>query len=152
MTDLAIRSATLNDLPAIQALEQQAPTASHWTLPQYEKLLSDGVVLVAEQGGHLRGFLCAQNVAVEWEIENVVVATEFRRRGIANALVRALIERARSQKANPLLGEVRLEVRESNAPARRLYEKHGFREAGRRRAYYLNPLEDAILYALQLND
>jgi [ribosomal protein S18]-alanine N-acetyltransferase len=152
MTDLAIRSATLNDLPAIQALERQALTAAHWTLPQYEKLLSHGIVLIAEQGGHLCGFLCAQKVGAEWEIENVVVAAEFKRRGIANALVRALIERATNQKAQSVLIEVHLEVRESNAPARRLYEKHGFREVGCRRGYYSSPLEDAILYALQLND
>jgi ribosomal-protein-alanine acetyltransferase len=156
MTDLAVRSATLNDVPAIQALERQAPTAAHWTSSQYGKLLSEGIVLVAEQAGHLLGFLCAQSVGVEWEIENVVVATDFQRRGIANALVRALIERAASQKAQSLLPEapleMRLEVRESNTPARHLYEKHGFRQAGRRRGYYSNPLEDAILYALQLSD
>ena len=152
MTDVTIRSAALNDVPAIQALEQQAPTAAHWTSAQYEKLLSNGIVLVAEQAGHLRGFLCAQSVAGEWEIENVVVATEFQRRGIANALVRALIERVTNQKAQSVLIEVHLEVRESNAPARRLYEKHGFREVGCRRGYYSSPLEDAILYALQLND
>ena len=148
MTDLAVRSATLNDVPAIQALERQAPTAAHWTSSQYGKLLSEGIVLVAEQAGHLLGFLCAQSVGVEWEIENVVVAAEFQRGGIANALVRALIERAASQKAQSLL----LEVRESNTPARRLYEKHGFRQVGHRRSYYSNPVEDAILYALQLDD
>ena len=45
-----------------------------------------------------------------------------------------------------------LEVRESNHPARRFYEKHSFLEAGRRRAYYRNPEEDAVLYRLDLAD
>ena len=90
--------------------------------------------------------MCAQAVAGEWEIENVVVAAGFLRRGIASELVHELIQRAQSEAAPAIL----LEVRESNLPARGLYEKHGFREVGRRRAYYRDPVEDAILYALRL--
>ena len=144
---VAIRSAALNDLPAMLAIEQQSPGAAHWTFEQYHKLVGSGVVLVAEEAGSLCGFVCAQAVAGEWEIENVVVAAEFLRRGIANELVRALIQRAESEAASAIL----LEVRESNLPARGLYEKHGFREVGRRRGYYRDPLEDAILYALRFN-
>jgi ribosomal-protein-alanine N-acetyltransferase len=144
---LAIRSARLNDVPAILALEQQTPGAAHWTPEQYSKLVSSGIVLVAEEAGDLCGFICAQAVAGELEIENVVVDRAFRRSGIANELVRALIQRARSESATAIL----LEVRESNLPARRLYEKHAFREVGRRPAYYSDPAEDAILYALRFN-
>jgi ribosomal-protein-alanine acetyltransferase len=156
---VAIRSAVLNDVPAILAIERQAPTAAHWTLEQYRKLVESGVVLVAEEAadqapapgkerkerGRLFGFLCAKAVAGEWEIENVVVAAEFLCRGIAHQLVLELIERARNGAASNVL----LEVRESNRAARCLYEKCGFREVGRRRAYYANPVEDAILYALR---
>jgi ribosomal-protein-alanine N-acetyltransferase len=144
---LAIRSARLNDVPAILALEQQTPGAAHWTPEQYSKLVSSGIVLVAEDAGDLCGFICAQAVAGELEIENVVVDRAFRRSGIANELVRALIQRARSESATAIL----LEVRESNLPARRLYEKHAFREVGRRPAYYSDPAGDAILYALRFN-
>jgi len=91
---VAIRSATLNDVPAILALEQQAPSAAHWTTEQYNKLLDVGAVLVAEEAGKLSGFVCAKAVANEWEIENVVVAAAFLRRGIANELVCELIQRA----------------------------------------------------------
>src|SRR5450759_3069707 len=83
---VAIRSAALDDLPAILAIEQPAPTASHWTSEQYNKLVGSGVVLVAEEAGKLCGFVCAKAVAGEWEIENVVVAAEFLGRGIANEL------------------------------------------------------------------
>jgi ribosomal-protein-alanine N-acetyltransferase len=141
-----IRSAALNDVPAILAIEQQAPGAAHWTRDQYNQLVSNGVILVAEEAGRLCGFVCAQAVAGEWEIENVVVAAGFLRRGIANALLGALIQRAKNEAASALL----LEVRESNLAARGLYEKHGFREVGRRRAYYKNPPEGAILYTLRL--
>ncbi|MFY9904583.1 MAG: ribosomal protein S18-alanine N-acetyltransferase [Terriglobales bacterium] len=151
---VAIRSARLTDVPAILAIEQRAASAAHWTAEQYNKLVDRGVILVAEgthtEGTHERanrlcGFICAQIVVGEWEIENVVVAAEFLRQGIASELLGALIQRARDEHVSSLL----LEVRESNLPARRLYEKHGFREVGRRRLYYQVPEEDAILYALQ---
>ena len=141
---VAIRSAALNDVPAILAIEQPAPGAAHWTSEQYNKLVNSGVVLVAEAAGQLCGFVCAQAVAGDWEIENLVVSAEFLRRGIANELVRELIRRAKSEPASAML----LEVRESNLPARGLYEKHGFCEVGRRRVYYTDPVEDAVLYAL----
>jgi ribosomal-protein-alanine N-acetyltransferase len=144
---VAIRSAALNDVPLILAIEQRAPSAAHWTSQQYHKLVGNGVMLVAEEAGKLCGFVCAQVVAGEWEIENVVVAAEFLRRGIADNLVRALIQRAESEEASAIL----LEVRESNLPAHGLYEKHGFREVGRRRVYYKDPVEDAILYSLRLD-
>ena len=139
----AIRSATLDDVPAILAIEQQAASAAHWPAEEYEKLIKTGVVLLAEQAGEICGFVCAKAVASEWEIENVVVANEFRRQGIADRLEQALIDQAERLAASRIL----LEVRESNWPARRLYEKHTFREVGRRLKYYNNPLEDAILYS-----
>lgn len=148
---VAIRSASLNDVPAILAIEGQAASAAHWTSAQYSKLVNDGVVLVAEcareDSGKLCGFICAQIVAGEWEIENVVVATEFLRRGIASELMAAFMQRAREERASAVL----LEVREANLAARRLYEKHGFREVGLRRLYYQVPEEDAILYRLQFD-
>ena len=148
---VVIRAAALNDLPAILAIEQQAPGAAHWTADQYSKLVDSGVVLVAEEAaeeaGQLCGFVCAKAVAGEWEIENVVVAAEFLRRGVASELVHALIHRAPGEAASAIL----LEVRESNLPASRLYEKHGFREVGRRRGYYRDPVEDAILYVLRFD-
>jgi ribosomal-protein-alanine N-acetyltransferase len=144
---VSIRTAALVDVPAILALERQAIGAAHWTLDQYHKLVGSGVVLVAEEPGKLCGFIAAQTVAGEWEIENVAVAAELVRRGIGTKLVGALIARARSEAAAAIL----LEVRESNLAARGLYERQGFREVGRRRAYYAVPVEDAILYALRFD-
>ena len=145
---IAIRSALFDDVPAIVAIEQLAASAAHWTAEQYKKLVGSGVVLVAEgaaeAAGSLCGFISAKAVAGEWEIENVVVSAEFLRRGIADELLRQLIQRAQNEAASTIL----LEVRESNLPARRLYERRGFRDVGRRRAYYSDPVEDAILYAL----
>jgi ribosomal-protein-alanine N-acetyltransferase len=160
---VAIRSARLNDVAEILAIERQSPGAAHWTAEQYAKRVHSGVVLIAEPAAEpaaehapgpcetpneraaLCGFICSHAVAGEWEIENVVVAAEFLRCGIAGELLGELIQRAVDQAASAIL----LEVRESNRPARQLYEKHGFGEVGRRRAYYSDPPEDAVLYALR---
>jgi len=144
--NLTIRPATEIDLPAMIEIERNSPSAAHWTSEQYQRLLELGVVLVAHAQDVLVGFICAGMIAPEWEIENVVVADQHRRQGIADALLKGLLEQATSRR-----GEVvRLEVRESNRPARGLYEKHGFSEKGRRRHYYQNPEEDAVVYELRL--
>lgn len=147
MMPVTISSAALNDVPAILAIEQSVPRAAHWTPEQYNNLVDNGVVLVAKQAGRLCGFVCAKAVAGEWEIENVAVSAALLCRGIANQLVRELIQRAKNEDASAIL----LEVRESNLPARQLYEKHGFRKVGRRLLYYRDPVEDAILYALRFH-
>jgi len=140
---VAIRSATNEDVSALLAVEQGSPSAAHWTGEKYNKLLANGIILLAEEAGQLRGFICAQAVAGEWEIENLVVTADFLRRGIATELLRELIQCAETSAPSAIL----LEVRESNLPARRLYEKLGFCVEGCRRMYYKDPPEDAILYA-----
>ena len=92
------------------------------------------------------GFLVASCVSEEWELESVVVAQEVRRRGVGSMLVRELVKRAVAASASALI----LEVRESNAPARQLYEKLGFIQETCREDYYQGPLEPAILYRFSL--
>jgi len=137
-----IRPAKKPDLPAVLEIERQSATAAHWSNEQYEHLFESGVILVAELDGIVRGFICANSVVPEWELENVVVAHGARRRGVADALVSELVNIFKSRSGVSLW----LEVRESNHPARRLYEKHGFRETGVRDSYYRDPVEDAVLY------
>ena len=144
---VTIRSAVLDDVPALLAIEGEASSAAHWTREQYERLVESEIVLVAMDGGNISGFVCAKKVAGVWEIENLVVAKHGRRRGIADGLLDELFRRARNEGSSA----VWLEVRESNRPALRLYEKHGFCETGRRRGYYSEPVEDAVLYELRLN-
>jgi ribosomal-protein-alanine acetyltransferase len=91
----------------------------------------------------LVGFLVARHVSEEWELENLVVASAFRGRGFGSQLLRALLARVREAESRGLF----LEVRESNAAARKLYQNAGFRETGRRRRYYADPAEDAVLYS-----
>lgn len=146
MSPISIRAAVLDDIPAILAIEQSAPSASHWNAEQYKRRVrnqnEDACFLVAEYQGKLAGFICARIIAGEWEIENVVVAEEFRRHGIAAELMRSLMVRSEQASGTAML----LEVRESNTAARALYAKSGFVEVGRRPRYYREPIEDAILY------
>ena len=143
---MRIRPATAADIPAILALERTAPLAAHWTPAEYEHIFTAGqtprVALVADEGGELRGFLVGRALGPDWEIENVAVAASAQRAGRATALMESFLEIARQGGA----GRVYLEVRESNQPARSLYEKCEFTIAGRRKAYYRDPVEDALVY------
>jgi ribosomal-protein-alanine N-acetyltransferase len=146
-----IRTATPDDIPFLLQLEHDSNTAAHWTLQQYTNLFRDGaaahrLVLLAETEDVPLGFLVAQHIASEWELENIVVSSTERRKGFGARLLRALLDTA-SQSASE---SVFLEVRESNLPARRFYEKTGFQQAGVRKGYYRDPPEDAILYRLDI--
>ena len=145
-----IRSARSQDREAMAALERQSPTAAHWAASFYVGLFDEGtaerVVLVAEDEGGVRGFLVALIVGHECELENIVVAKGNRRLGLGSKLIRALIDAVRDQKGNHIF----LEVRESNVTARSLYETCGFTIGGRRKSYYKDPEDDAVLYSLTL--
>jgi [ribosomal protein S18]-alanine N-acetyltransferase len=148
--DTQIRAACPADIPSIVGLERQASSAAHWPESFYRAIFEGGgavrIFRVAEAGGLLQGFLLARVIADECELENIIVAEASQRRGFGSKLIRALVEAARDQNATRIL----LEVRESNASARALYEKCGFALTGRRKAYYTNPVEDAVGYTLKV--
>ena len=150
---MLIRKATLDDVPPIRDLEQQAETAAHWAEREYDALFSPEaprrIALIAANeadASHLHGFVIARCGIDEWEIENVVVAEQQRRRGLGAGLVRRLLEQASEQGVTSVL----LEVRQSNTAARRLYEKLGFSEVGRRTGYYREPVEDALVLKISV--
>ena len=97
--------------------------------------------LVAMEGEALAGYVGSQSVLGESDMMNVAVDPAFRRRGIARALVTSLVEELAKAGNHSLT----LEVRASNTPAIGLYEKLGFRQIGRRKNYYRNPREDALI-------
>ena len=97
--------------------------------------------LVATEGENVAGYIGSQTVMDETDMMNVAVHPDFRRRGIAEALVNGLVDALKTQGSHCLT----LEVRASNAPAIALYEKLGFSEIGRRKNYYRNPREDALI-------
>ena len=97
--------------------------------------------LVALDGDRVAGYVGSQSVMGESDMMNIAVHPDYRRQGIAEALVLALVSRLKSEGNYQLT----LEVRASNIPAQRLYEKLGFTEVGRRRNYYRAPREDALI-------
>ena len=97
--------------------------------------------LVATEGETVAGYIGSQTVIDETDMMNVAVHPDFRRKGIAEALVNTLVENLQKMGSHCLT----LEVRASNAPAIALYEKLGFAEIGRRKNYYRNPREDALI-------
>lgn len=97
--------------------------------------------LVAMDGDKVAGYIGSQTVMGEADMMNVAVAPEYRRRGIAQALVTELIARLKDADCT----QITLEVRASNESAIALYQKLGFQQVGCRPRYYRNPKEDALI-------
>ena len=112
-----------------------------WSENMLREELGKGIFLVAEQDGRTAGYVGCQTVLDEGYITNVAVSPDFRRQGIARALIAELTAKAGENK----LAFVTLEVRESNLAARRLYEKLGFAALGVRRGFYSAPPDDAVV-------
>ena len=97
--------------------------------------------LVALDGDRLLGYVGSQTVVGETDMMNIAVHPEYRRRGVAEKLILALVEGLKGMESHCLT----LEVRASNVPAIALYEKLGFAQVGLRKNYYRNPKEDALI-------
>ena len=97
--------------------------------------------LVALDGETVAGYVGSQTVMDESDMMNVAVHPDCRRQGIAEELINALTDALREKESRCLT----LEVRASNEPAKKLYEKLGFVSVGLRKNYYRNPREDALI-------
>jgi ribosomal-protein-alanine N-acetyltransferase len=140
--DLRIRHLSYSDLPGVISIERRSfPTP--WSLAMFVLELSkpSGICLAAVDGeGRLAGYLVCSRYDTVWHLMNVAVDDRLLRQGIATALMERLFELA--DKPNE---QYTLEVRTSNDAAIRLYESFDFRAAGRRRAYYHDNREDALI-------
>lgn len=138
-----IDMARLADVPAIVAIER-AVFSDPWSARSFREVLSNASVFCAcarDAAGSVAGYVVAWFVADEGEIANLAVAPAHWGTGIGRALLDASLAEAAARRLNA----VYLEVRDSNARARRLYGSRGFEEIGRRRSYYRRPVEDAIV-------
>ena len=100
----------------------------------------------ADNGGVL-GFCILRRTADEAELYQIAVREDVRRRGVADSLMRRIMRYCHEN----TIGSIYLEVRKSNEAAIRLYKKHGFKNAGRRKNYYSSPVEDAVMMSLALD-
>jgi ribosomal-protein-alanine N-acetyltransferase len=139
--ELEIRELAYADLPQVIAIERRAfPTP--WSLAMFVLELSkpSGICLAAVEGRAIIGYLVCSRYDTVWHLMNVAVEPARQRQGIASALLERLFEQADKPSE-----QYTLEVRTSNEAAIRLYERFGFRAAGRRRAYYHDNREDALI-------
>ncbi len=148
-----VRPMTAADLGRVMEIAGSLKEAPAWPLAAWEKALEPEsaprrVCLVAEDRvrGEAAGFAVASLLGEQAELESIGVAAESQRRGLGRLLFGALAAQLKAAWA----GEVILEVRDSNRAARGLYRSLGFVESGRRRRYYHDPEEDAVLMALRL--
>jgi ribosomal-protein-alanine acetyltransferase len=142
---IRVRDFRAGDVDAVLAIQQHSVTASMWTREHYLAVIrrqnDRRHALVIEDDGDVGGFIIGTKIGEEWEIENVAVKPDARRRGLGSHLVGEFISLAKIIGAKAIF----LEVRESNRAARALYEKWAFTEEGRRKSYYKEPEEDALV-------
>ena len=138
------RLADEQDLDGVLAVESESFT-NPWTRDMYAWELQNRsmchILVVRTADCRVAGFCAFWLVFDEIHINNIALRPDFRARGIGTALLREVLEEGHR------LGGRRatLEVRASNAGARKLYERMGFYVAGVRRNYYSEPVEDALI-------
>ena len=138
---IEIRQAREEDIPVVLEIER-AVFSTPWTEGQLLSEQGEGrFFALAVQDGKLLGYCILRNFAEEAELYKIAVAETSRRRGIADRLLTAVLTYAEESG----ITKIYLEVRAGNEPAISLYQKYGFVAAGRRKGYYDNPVEDAII-------
>jgi [ribosomal protein S18]-alanine N-acetyltransferase len=143
---LTIRKMTLDDVPAVVDLDQKSFSLP-WPERSFRFELTDNPASrcwVAELDGQIVGMIVVWLLVDEAHVATIATHPDFRRKGIAKRLLAHALQRLIDQGAHSSF----LEVRESNLAAQEMYRKFGYVETGRRRRYYRDNDEDAILMNL----
>ncbi len=155
--EVQVRVGGAADLAGVIALERATAEAPHWPVGEYAAIVGPQsrevrrCLFVAQDAGTLIGFAVGKVVGgseSSAEIESVAVAAEARRRGVGRALCVAVADWCRAQGAIVM----ELEVRAGSAGAVALYAGLGFVVVGQRRGYYRDPVDDAVLMRLELEE
>lgn len=145
---LSIRSALPDDADAMAAIEREC-FSDPWSEESFRQMMALPVSLSlaatteTDEGEGLVGYLMALAVEPEGEIANIAVSPNCRRLGVGRALMTEGLRLMEERGCDRFF----LEVRESNLPAQALYGQLGFEVTGRRKRYYKDPCEDALLMA-----
>ena len=139
MKIIPMTQAHVSSVAALEDLCFSDPWSENSVASELRNPLSLWLVAVEEET--VLGYVGSQTVMGETDMMNVAVHPDHRRRGIARMLIEALVHALKDRESHSLT----LEVRASNDPAIALYTNMGFAEAGRRRNYYRNPKEDALI-------
>ena len=141
-TAVDIRLLALADLNAIEQIERRSyPTPWSRSLFAGELAKPTSLCLGAFEDDQLAGYLIISRYVDAWHVMNIAVAPQFRRRGIATALLQKLFEQTEDGSRRGYTLEVRL----SNEGAIKLYERLAFTARGTRRGYYTDNREDALI-------
>ena len=135
----------LDEVAELERICFSTPWSRNMLAEELDNYLSAFLVAL-DDNDKVAGYAGLQAVLDEGYINNVAVDPRFRRQGVAGQLVEAFLRFGAAR-----LAFLTLEVRASNAPAIALYEKYGFTQAGRRRDYYDDPKEDALLMTLRFD-
>jgi ribosomal-protein-alanine N-acetyltransferase len=144
--NLLIRKMTLEDLSAVIELDQMSFSLP-WPERSFRFELTDNPASrcwVAEVDGKLVGMIVVWLLVDEAHVATLATHPDFRRRGIAKMLLSHALRKLLAEGARSSF----LEVRVSNLPAQQMYRKFGYQEAGRKRGYYKDNNEDAVLMTL----
>lgn len=146
---MKIRKMTKDDILSVAGLERLI-FSKPWSAKSLTESLKDPMYhfFTAEEDGIIVGYMGLYAVCGEGNITNIAVMPEYRRRGIGEALLKAMLESCREEGT----AAVTLEVRESNRGAICLYEKYGFTIAGVRPGFYEEPREDAVIMWNDVNN
>jgi ribosomal-protein-alanine N-acetyltransferase len=133
---LAMRDLRWWDLAAVHVIEEASFPDTAWSIETFWSELA-GVpetrrYWVIEEGDQVVGYAGLMSVVPEADIQTIAVSSEYRDRGIGAQLLTAAMAEARDRGCRHLM----LEVTSDNAPARRLYERHGFEVIAQRSNYY----------------
>ena len=144
---MAVRKMAAEDIDAAAQLEQVC-FSDPWTPAMLKESLENPLYcfFVDEEAGVVRAYAGMFSVLDEGNIANIAVFPEYRRKGIGEALLSALIQYGTERGLSVLF----LEVREGNLPALSLYRKLGFTETGYRSNYYHDPEEGARILTKKL--
>src|SRR5262245_23881032 len=145
---LSIAPMALEDLDEVLAIENVA-FQTPWSRGAFRYELTQNRVaraLVVRTGRHLVGYICLWEIGHEIHITNLATHPRYRRQGVARALLSAVLDRARQGGVELAF----LEVRPTNTEALALYERYGFRVIGRRKGYYFDTGEDALVMEARL--
>lgn len=139
---LLIREMEASDVEAASKIESEA-FSMPWSARDFLEMVEADYAFyyVAEADGKVVGCCGIRNMAGEGEITNVVVAADYREKGIGRKMMEYMLERAKENG----MGDCTLEVRVGNRPAIRLYESLGFKGEGVRPGFYDRPKEDALI-------
>ena len=139
---MTFREMLVEDLDQVMEIENDL-ISPPWTREGFFTFLlkDENMFFVVEEKGRILGYCSMQTVLDEGDILNVAVTRDRQKEGIGYFLVDSMLMLAAARGIHI----VHLEVRESNGPARRLYQRLGFKEDGFRKNYYTEPVENAVL-------